>query len=80
MSPSPGTRCQGKGRQTPREGDIGSRPLLTEAVSGHLWLRPAVPLIGQTTRHTPPQESVIASGIPELTTGACAEVGARIGG
>ena len=39
-----------------------------------------MPLIGQTTRHSPDQESVIASGIPELTTDTCAEVGACIGG
>jgi hypothetical protein len=60
------------------EGDIGSGPLLTEVLFGHI-LR-AVLLIGQTTRRTLNRGSVIETGIPELTTGGCAEVGALIGG
>jgi hypothetical protein len=37
-------------------------------------------LIAQTTRRTLNRGSVIESGIPELTTGGRAEVGALIGG
>jgi hypothetical protein len=46
-----------------------------------VWLATwAVSLIARTTKRTPVQGSAIESGIPELTTGTCAEVGACIWG
>ena len=71
-----------QGRQTPREGDIRNRLFLRESGWASLpsFGRPAVPFIARTTKRTPVQGSAIESGIPELTTGTCAEVGACIGG
>jgi hypothetical protein len=43
-------------------------------------IREATPLISQSTKSTPNLGSTIASGIPEVTTGGRAEVGALIGG